>query len=99
MLKGPCYIVSDAHLGVASPQIEKSFVGFLRGLAGEAVTLVINGDLFDFWFEWKTVIPRRSFRALAALADLRDAGVEILWVAGNHDCWGGEVLREDIGIS
>jgi UDP-2,3-diacylglucosamine hydrolase len=99
VLKAPCYIISDAHLGVASAQIERSFVGFLRGLAGEASSLVINGDLFDFWFEWKSVIPRRSFRALAALADLRDAGVEILWVAGNHDCWGGEVLREDIGVS
>jgi UDP-2,3-diacylglucosamine hydrolase len=99
VLKGPCYIVSDAHLGVASPQTERSFVAFLRGLVGEAESLVINGDLFDFWFEWKTVIPRRSFRALAALAELKDAGVEILWVAGNHDCWGGEVLREDVGIS
>jgi UDP-2,3-diacylglucosamine hydrolase len=99
VLKGPCYIISDTHIGVASPQIERSFVGFLHGLAGEARSLVINGDLFDFWFEWKTVIPRRSFRALAALAELRDAGVEILWVAGNHDCWGGEVLRDDVGVS
>ena len=99
MLNGPCYIVSDAHLGVASPQTERSFVAFLRGLAGEARSLVINGDLFDFWFEWKTVIPRRSFRALAALAELKDAGVEILWVAGNHDAWGGEILRDDVGIS
>ena len=98
MLKAPCYIVSDAHLGVASPQIERSFVSFLRGLAGEAASLIINGDLFDFWFEWKTVIPRRSFRALAALAEIRDAGVDILWVAGNHDCWGGEILREDVGV-
>jgi UDP-2,3-diacylglucosamine hydrolase len=99
VLKAPCYIVSDAHLGVASPQTERSFVAFLRGLAGEARSLVINGDLFDFWFEWKTVIPRKSFRALAALAELKDAGVEILWVAGNHDCWGGEILREDVGVS
>ena len=99
MLQAPCYIVSDAHLGVASPQIEKSFVSFLRGLEGDAKSLVINGDLFDFWFEWKTVIPRKSFRALAALADLSDAGVDILWVAGNHDCWGGEILREDVGVS
>ena len=99
MLNAPCYIVSDAHLGVASAQIERSFVSFLRGLAGEARSLIINGDLFDFWFEWKTVIPRHSFRALAALADLKDAGVDILWVAGNHDCWGGEVLREDVGVS
>ena len=98
MLRAPCYIVSDAHLGVASLQIERSFVAFLRGLSGKASSLVINGDLFDFWFEWKSVIPRRSFRALAALADLNDAGVEILWVAGNHDCWGGEILREDVGV-
>ncbi|HEX2600878.1 MAG TPA: UDP-2,3-diacylglucosamine diphosphatase [Gemmatimonadaceae bacterium] len=98
MLNGPCFIVSDAHLGVASPQIERSFVAFLRGLAGDARSLVINGDLFDFWFEWKTVIPRRSFRALAALAELRDAGIDVLWVAGNHDCWGGEILREDVGV-
>lgn len=98
MLSAPCYVVSDAHLGVASLEIERSFVGFLRGLVGRASSLVINGDLFDFWFEWKTVIPRRSFRALAALAELRDAGVSILWVAGNHDCWGGEILREDVGV-
>ena len=98
MLNAPCYIVSDAHLGVASPEIERSLVSFLRGLAGEAKSLIINGDLFDFWFEWKTVIPRRSFRALAALAELRDSGMEILWVAGNHDCWGGEILREDVGV-
>ncbi|MGH7605663.1 MAG: UDP-2,3-diacylglucosamine diphosphatase [Gemmatimonadaceae bacterium] len=99
MLKAPCYIVSDAHLGVASPKIERSFVSFLRGLAGDAESLVINGDLFDFWFEWKTVIPRASFRGLAALSYLKDAGVEILWVAGNHDCWGGDVLRDDVGVS
>jgi len=98
VLSAPCYVVSDAHLGVASLEIERSFVGFLRGLVGRASSLVINGDLFDFWFEWKTVIPRRSFRALAALAELRDAGVSILWVAGNHDCWGGEILREDVGV-
>ncbi len=98
MLRAPCYIVSDAHLGVASLEIERSFVSFLRALAGRASSLVINGDLFDFWFEWKTVIPRRSFRALAALAELNDSGVEILWVAGNHDCWGGEILREDVGV-
>jgi len=98
VLKAPCYIVSDAHLGVASLQIERSFVTFLRGLADDARSLIINGDLFDFWFEWKTVIPRRSFRALAALSELKDSGVEILWVAGNHDCWGGDVLREDVGV-
>ena len=92
-------VVSDAHLGCQSDPSGKLFHRFLREVPRWGTHLVINGDLFDFWFEWKTVIPRRSFRALAALADLKDAGVEILWVAGNHDCWGGEILREDIGIS
>lgn len=71
---------------------------FIRSLEGRAQTLIVNGDLFDFWFEWKTVVPRRGVRAVAALADLREAGTEILWMAGNHDCWGGDVLRDDYGI-
>ena len=59
---------------------------------------MINGDLFEFWFEWRTVIPRSSFRVLAALAELRESGTPILMIAGNHDCWGGEILRDDVGI-
>ncbi|HEX2723471.1 MAG TPA: UDP-2,3-diacylglucosamine diphosphatase [Gemmatimonadaceae bacterium] len=98
MLPAPCYVISDAHLGVASLPIEKSLVAFLRRLEGRAGSLLINGDLFDFWFEWKSVIPRNSFRALAALADLHDSGIPILWIAGNHDCWGDEILRRDIGV-
>ncbi|MEO5589105.1 MAG: UDP-2,3-diacylglucosamine diphosphatase [Gemmatimonadaceae bacterium] len=97
-LPSPCYIISDAHLGVASIDIERALVSFLRGLSGKAASLVINGDLFDFWFEWKSVIPRHSYRALAALADLRETGVPILWVAGNHDCWGDDMLRNDVGV-
>ena len=98
VLTSPCYIISDAHLGVAPRNTERELVGFLRGLATRAGSLVINGDLFDFWFEWKSVIPRSSFRALAALAELRDLGLPILWIAGNHDCWGDEILRNDIGV-
>lgn len=73
-------------------------IAFLRHLPGKANSLLINGDLFDFWYEWKTVIPRSGFRVLAALADLRDSGVGVTMVAGNHDCWGGDVLRNDVGI-
>jgi UDP-2,3-diacylglucosamine hydrolase len=94
----PCHIVSDLHLGVASPEIERSFESYLKAIEGKVSTLVINGDLFDFWFEWKTVIPRRGFRTLAALAHLRESGTEILYIAGNHDCWGGDVLRQDVGV-
>jgi UDP-2,3-diacylglucosamine hydrolase len=93
-----CHVISDIHLGVTSPETERLFEKYLRSLHGRVQTLVINGDLFDFWFEWKHVIPRRGFRTLGELAALRDSGVEILWIAGNHDCWGGEVLRKDVGV-
>jgi UDP-2,3-diacylglucosamine hydrolase len=98
VLASPCYLVSDAHIGVAPRDVERSFVRFLRELRGRAGSLVINGDLFDFWFEWKSVIPRASFRALAALSELSDSGLEIFWLAGNHDCWGGDILRDDVGV-
>lgn len=90
--------MSDAHLGFATRDIERRMVHFLRYLEGRAGALVINGDLFEFWFEWRHVMPRRAFRVLASLADLRESGVPILMIAGNHDCWGGEILREDVGI-
>lgn len=92
------FIISDTHLGAASPEVERTLLDFLRALRGRATTLVINGDLFDFWFEWKTVIPRGAFKTLGALSELKDSGTEIVWVAGNHDCWGGEVLRKDLGV-
>lgn len=98
MLAAPCYIFSDAHLGFARSDVERTLLGFLGHLRGRAGSLVINGDLFEFWFEWRTVIPRNSYRVLAALADLRDAGIPILLIAGNHDCWGGDVLRRDVGV-
>lgn len=66
-------------------------------LPDEARSLVIMGDLFDFWFAWEHVMPRTGFRVLAALADLRDAGVPVLWIGGNHDCWGGATLRAETG--
>lgn len=98
MLETPCHIISDIHLGVTSEATERLFEGYLRSLNGRIKSLVINGDLFDFWFEWKSVIPRRGFRTLAELARLSDNGVEIIWVAGNHDCWGGDVITGDLGV-
>jgi UDP-2,3-diacylglucosamine hydrolase len=97
-LPSPCYIVSDAHVGVdaAGADAERALLTFLDGC--RTGSLVINGDLFDFWFEWRTVIPRAGFRVLAALATLHDRGIPVLWIAGNHDCWGGDVLRRDVGV-
>ena len=98
VLPGPCYIISDAHLGVAPRAAELGLVAFLREARLEAKSLVINGDLFDFWFEWKRVIPRVGYRVLAEVAAFADAGIPVVWVAGNHDCWGGEFLRRDAGV-
>ena len=97
MLPEPAYVISDLHLGAAPPEVERRLLEFLHAIHGRAGSLVVNGDLFDFWFEWRTVIPRVGFRVLAALAGLRAAGTPVLWTAGNHDCWGGEVLREEVG--
>ncbi len=98
MLPTPCYVFSDTHLGAAPSDVERQLLSFLRHLSGRAGSLIINGDLFEFWFEWRSVIPRPAFRVLASLADLVDSGIPVLWVAGNHDCWGGEVLRTDVGV-
>ena len=57
------------------------------------------GDLFDFWFAWEHAMPRTGFRVLAALADLRDAGIPVLWIGGNHDCWGGHALEQETGAT
>ena len=93
MLTAPCYVISDVHLGYAPDTVERSLLSFLRHLPGNAGSLLINGDLFEFWFEWKSVVPRSAVRVLAALMDLRDAGLPMTMLAGNHDCWGGDVLR------
>lgn len=94
----PAYVISDAHLGHAPAEVERALLQFLRALPGHAGSLMINGDLFEFWFEWKRVVPRSGVRALAALMDLRDAGLPVTMIAGNHDCWGGDVLR-DAGVT
>ena len=98
VLPSPCYVFSDTHLGAAPSDVERQVLAFLKYLRDRAGSVVINGDLFEFWFEWRSVIPRSSFRVLAALADLVEHGIPVLWVAGNHDCWGGEVLRRDVGV-
>ena len=98
MLPAPCLIISDVHLGAAPPEAERSLLRLLALARTEAKSLVLNGDVFDFWFEWKQVMPRTGFRTLAALAALRDSGVPITWIAGNHDCWGGEILSRDVGV-
>jgi UDP-2,3-diacylglucosamine hydrolase len=98
VLPAPCYIVSDAHLGPDTAASERALLAFLEHVGSEKGSLVINGDLFEFWFEWRSVIPRTGFRVLASLAQLVQGGLPVVWIAGNHDCWGGSVLSQDVGV-
>jgi len=98
MLASPCYLLSDVHLGAAPADAERTLLALLERARGEARSVILNGDVFDFWFEWRAVMPRTGYRVLAAIAALRDAGLDVLWIAGNHDCWGGEILTQDVGV-
>jgi UDP-2,3-diacylglucosamine hydrolase len=98
MSEKPVYVVSDIHLGGVPERTERAFRRFLREAAPSAAEILINGDLFDFWFEYRTVIHARHYRVLAALAELRESGVTIRFVGGNHDAWGGSFLRDEVGI-
>lgn len=91
-------IVSDAHLGAAPPEHESALLEFLARVPEMAPDLLINGDLFDFWFEYQTVILSRHFRVLRVLSEIVEAGVRIRMLGGNHDSWGGRFLEEEIGI-
>ena len=85
------YFVSDVHLGldVKDPSArEARFVAFLKGIpAEETEALYLLGDIWDFWYEYKDVVPKGYVRVFAALTDLMDAGVQVYFFQGNHDVW------------
>lgn len=94
-------VFSDVHLNVAEDGRDTmaAFISFLRGIDPREVNrIVIVGDLFDFWFEYNHVIFSGYFDVLRALADLRDAGVEMHFAVGNHDFWAGRFLKDQLGI-
>jgi UDP-2,3-diacylglucosamine hydrolase len=93
---------SDAHLGLGELEEDRAkeerVVRFLRTIARQGEHLFIVGDLFDYWFEYKTVIPRGHIRLLGTLAWLRDQGVGITYLAGNHDFWLRDFFPTELGI-
>ena len=91
-------MVGDAHFGVGDPADEQAFRDLLAALPEFGTRLVVVGDLFDFWFEYQAVIPRRPFRTLAALAALVGRGVPVDLFGGNHDRWGGSFWPGEMGI-
>jgi UDP-2,3-diacylglucosamine hydrolase len=93
------FITSDVHLGAVPPATERAFLAFLEHVGAEGSRLIIPGDLFDFWFEYGDIIHGRHFRTLSALAELVDAGIEVILTGGNHDAWGGRFLEEHVGVA
>jgi UDP-2,3-diacylglucosamine hydrolase len=94
---------SDAHLGSAespeSEQRQERVIAFLEHARTQADVLVILGDLFDFYFEYKTVLPACHFRVLAALESVSRAGVSCYYTAGNHDFWLGPLFSRTLGVT
>ena len=101
-LKQNIYFASDQHFG--APTFEKSkireqkFVQWLDEIKDDAKALFLLGDLFDFWFEYKKVVPKGFVRLLGKLAELKDAGVEIHFFVGNHDLWMRDYFTTELGI-
>ena len=98
MLKAPCYVLSDAHLGSPAPTSSARSSPFCATSREHAGSLIDQRRSLRVLVRVATVIPRGAFRTVAALGDVVDAGVQVLMVAGNHDCWGGDVLRNDVGV-
>ncbi len=91
-------VISDIHLGAIPASTEASFLSFLRGIDRIADDLLINGDLFDFWYEYDQVIPRGHLRVLSAIHELVRGGMPVRFLGGNHDAWGGSFLSREVGL-
>ncbi len=96
---GNVYFLSDAHLGAGTDSRERelSLCRLLDTIAADAAQLVLIGDILDFWFTYRHVVPRGHIRLLGTLARLSDAGVEIHYYTGNHDMWMFDYLEGEIG--
>ncbi|MCF1190441.1 UDP-2,3-diacylglucosamine diphosphatase [Mangrovimonas sp. AS39] len=96
------YFASDNHLGAPtykeSLPREKKFVAWLDEVKKDAAAIFLLGDLFDFWFEYKTVIPKGFTRTLGKLAEITDSGIPVFFFVGNHDLWMNGYFEEELNI-
>jgi len=96
------YFVSDQHFGAPNPaeskKREERFIRWLDFIKKDAQVLFLMGDLFDFWHEWKYVVPKGYIRVLGKIAELKDSGTEIYFFVGNHDLWMKNYFKEELGI-
>ena len=96
------YFISDLHLGASyldNKACEKRVVSWLDKIKTDARRLFLLGDILDYWYEYKHVVPRGYIRFFGKLAELSDMGVEIHWFTGNHDIWIFDYLPQELGIT
>lgn len=97
------YFCSDNHLGSPNRNLslerEKIFITWLDQIKIDAQAIFFLGDLFDFWFEYKKVIPKGFTRLFGKLAELSDSGIDLFFFVGNHDCWIGNYFEDELGIN
>lgn len=100
--KGKIYFISDVHLGAPAlsnnRERELLFAKWLDSIRDDVAELYLMGDIFDFWFEYRKVVPRGFTRILGRLADLTDKGVPVHFFTGNHDVWVFDYLPQEIGL-
>jgi UDP-2,3-diacylglucosamine hydrolase len=96
------YFASDNHLGAPTRKDslprEKKFVAWLDSIKDDAAAIFLIGDLFDFWFEYKTVVPKGFTRTLGKLAEIADSGIPVYYFVGNHDLWMSGYFEDELGI-
>ena len=96
------YFSSDNHLGAPTKEEslprEKKFVKWLDEIKEDAAAIFLLGDLFDFWFEYKTVVPKGFVRTLGKLAEISDSGIPIYFFVGNHDLWMNDYFEKELNI-
>lgn len=96
------YFASDFHLGIdadlTSTEREKKIVLWLSEISDDASSIYLVGDIFDYWFEYKRVVPKGYNRLFGKLAELRDKGINIFYFTGNHDMWMFKYMEEEFGI-
>ena len=101
-IKGKIYFASDCHLGVPdyerSLEREKKFVKWLDEIKKDAIEIYLLGDIFDFWFEFKTVVPKGYTRLLGKLAEITDSGIKVHFFTGNHDMWMSDYFTKELNI-
>lgn len=96
------YFAADVHAGLSlddtSASSERRLVEWLEAVGADAQAIFLLGDIFDFWFEYRRVIPKGAVRLLGKLAELTDRGVEIHFFTGNHDLWIGDYFERECGL-